>query len=247
VKRYRAQVADANRLREEEVTLLRQELEHRTTEMLSVQRALEGKLGRVNDSLNRRTARSKCAYGFQIPLVSSPRSNIRGYEEAQQRQDQSKRMSKIPRYRTKSPSTLASERINATRQARDELASAACFAACSPIHNTADDLSEADTVADSVKNKLLSLNEEMNDNIHGKTTRSISSRSNRSTLIEETQHIKEYQRQRDTLRQQKEPVKTKTGEESSQDNNLDQQQQEVYGTSSSFFGFSWPSHNNDTP
>ena len=62
VNRYRAQVDQANRHREEEVAILKKELDERTAQMLSMQKVMEDKLGQVEQSLNRRTVRSHAAF-----------------------------------------------------------------------------------------------------------------------------------------------------------------------------------------
>lgn len=98
VKRYRAQVAEANKLREQEVALLRRELESRTAEMLSVQQTLQTKLGKVNESLNRRTVRSSAAFGIQLPNVHAHRDINSGHNI------NATRFSKIPTIHTKSSS-----------------------------------------------------------------------------------------------------------------------------------------------
>jgi BTB/POZ domain len=141
VKRYRAQVAEANHLREQEVFLLQKELEERTHEMLTIQQALEEKLGRVNDSLNRRTGRS-AAYGIHLP--SSPVHSPRGKMET-----------RIPCLRTKSPSTLAAERIKAAREAaRKELNSATPCCPYPPAIQDRDDVSEAEPATASVQERV---------------------------------------------------------------------------------------------
>jgi hypothetical protein len=125
VKRYRAQIAEANQLREQEVLLIQQELEERTAEMLAIQQSLEEKLARVNQSLNRRTGRS-AAYGIHLP--PSPVNSPQGKPET-----------RIPRLQTKSRSTSASERLRAgielglelaREAARKDLSSAATCSPC---------------------------------------------------------------------------------------------------------------------
>merc|ERR1712238_144285 len=56
------QVVEANRLREEEVSNLKKELEERTAQMVLVQKTMESKLMQVERSLNRRTVRSTAAF-----------------------------------------------------------------------------------------------------------------------------------------------------------------------------------------
>jgi hypothetical protein len=117
VKRYRAQIAEANQLRVQEVLLIQQELEERTAEMLAIQQSLEEKLASVNHSLNRRTGRS-AAYGIHLPPspVHSPQRKLE---------------TRIPRFQPKSFSTQATERRRTAREtARKELNS---VASCGPF------------------------------------------------------------------------------------------------------------------
>jgi len=73
VKRYRTQVVEANRLREEEVSNLKKELEERTAQMVLVQKTMESKLMQVERSLNRRTVRSTAAFvNARSPRNSRP-------------------------------------------------------------------------------------------------------------------------------------------------------------------------------
>ncbi|KAG7348542.1 BTB/POZ domain containing protein [Nitzschia inconspicua] len=148
VKRYRAQLAEANHLREQEVFSLQKELEQRTADMLNVQRSLEKKLGLVNDSLNRRTGRSTAAYGIQLP--SSPMNFNRGRMET-----------RIPRLKTKSPSTLAAERVKAAREAaKQELNSATPCCPYSPVIQGRDDVSEAGSADDSANGSRIDWQDE---------------------------------------------------------------------------------------
>ena len=68
-KRCKEEIAESNRLREEEVSYLRNELEVRTTKMLDLQKQLESKLIQVDKSMARRTGRSAAA------ITTSPARN----------------------------------------------------------------------------------------------------------------------------------------------------------------------------
>jgi hypothetical protein len=180
VKRYRAQVAEAHHLREQEVSLLRKELEERTAQMLAIQKSFEQKLGKVNDSLNRRTGRS-AAYGIHLPL--SPTSGMRfGHQE-----------SRIPTIRTRSPSALTSQRMRAAREeAIRELQSTNPCCPYSPIE-ARDDKTEGDsaTVPDPTDDQIAA-----NVDAEKKSDENSNASSTLSTLAEETRKVKQEQAKR---------------------------------------------------
>ena len=62
VKRYRSQLAEAKKEREEEVAKLKKELEEKTAEMKATQRQLEAKLRQHSDASTRRAGRSSAVF-----------------------------------------------------------------------------------------------------------------------------------------------------------------------------------------
>jgi hypothetical protein len=67
VKRYRAQLADAKKQREEEVAELQQAMQEKTAEMRAIQKDLEAELSRHGDTSTRRDVLCSGAYRTQIP------------------------------------------------------------------------------------------------------------------------------------------------------------------------------------
>jgi hypothetical protein len=110
VNRYRAQVAEANRLREEEVSILKKELDERTAQMLSIQKALDDKLEQVEQSLNRRTVRSHAA--FFNTRQKSPRKS-----KPQPEKPEEKKVEKNERYYIKE---TVREKVDCYQNKNDE-------------------------------------------------------------------------------------------------------------------------------
>ncbi|KAL3943034.1 MAG: hypothetical protein SGARI_000075 [Bacillariaceae sp.] len=174
VKRYRAQVAEANHLREQEVSLLRKELEKRTSEMQTMQQTFENRLGKVDDALNRRTGRS-AATAFHVPTSPMRAGRVTNHHE-----------SKIPTLRTRTPSTLSSERMRSAREAaRKELNSATPCCPLSPMEARDDETPPA--IPDPTDDEVVS---------NAVSKKSGSTSSHKSALAIETRKVKEEQKKR---------------------------------------------------
>jgi hypothetical protein len=76
VKRYRSQLADAKKQREEEVANVRKEMEETVAEMLVRQQELEEMLRMQSDESTKRAVRSCGAYPSLIPTTSTRKSGI---------------------------------------------------------------------------------------------------------------------------------------------------------------------------